>query len=128
MLQINVPLAKSAAQTEVLDPSLMPCAGVRMELKAGERRVDITLKGVICGASADSLLEFLRSASALVGNKWSLQMSELLVLSSRGMKTLALFAKHMRRRGCTVEVQGVNQNLYAAMKEMKLARAFAWTD
>jgi len=126
MLQINIPLVSAA--TEAINASLMPSAGVSMEFKEGERRVNITLKGVICGASADSLSEFLRNASALVGNKWSLQMSELLVLSGRGMKGLARFAHHMRQRGCVVEVRGVNRNLYSTMKELKLAQAFAWAD
>lgn len=125
MLQISMPLAAGA---ETMNTSLTPCAGVSLEVKEGERRVNITLKGVICGTSADSLSEFLRNASALVGNKWSLQMSELLVLSGRGMKGLARFAHHMRARGCVVEVRGVNRNLYSTMKELKLAQAFAWAD
>ncbi len=128
MLQIDMPLAAAAAKMETISPNLFPSAGVRMEFKEGERRVNITLKGVICGASVDSLLEFLRSVSAFVGNKWSVQMNELLVLSGRGMKALARFAKHMRQRGCVVEVQGVNQNLYSTMKELKLAQAFTWAD
>ena len=124
MLQISMPLAAA----ETMNGSLMPCAGVSLEVKGGERRVNITLKGVICGTSADSLSEFLHNAAAVVGNKWSLQMSELLVLSGRGMKGLARFANHMRERGCVVEVRGVNRNLYSTMKELKLAQAFAWAD
>ena len=124
MLHISMPLAA----TEMMNGSVRPCAGVSLEVKGGERRVNITLKGVICGTSADSLAEFLRNASAFVGNKWSLQMSELLVLSGRGMKGLVRFAHHMRERGCVVEVRGVNRNLYSTMKELELAQAFAWAD
>lgn len=123
MLQIMMPLAATTVSS-----NLTPAAGVRMEVKEGERRVQITLKGVICGASVDSMLEFLRSASSFMGSKWSLQMNDLLVLSGRGMRALVRFVKHQRRRGYVVEVAGINQNLYATMKEMKLAHAFAFAD
>lgn len=128
MLQFNMPLAETATQVTRLNPNLRPTAGVSMEVKEGERRVQITLRGVICGASVDSMLEFLRSTSSFVGSKWSLQMKDLLVLSGRGMKALARFAKYLRRRGCVVEVAGINQNLYATMKELKIAHAFAWSN
>ncbi|MEK7728671.1 MAG: STAS domain-containing protein [candidate division KSB1 bacterium] len=126
MLQVSIPLA--AAASETVNSKLLPTAGVSLEFKEGERRVHITLKGVICGASVDSLLEFLRNASTFVGSKWSLQMSDLVVLSGRGMKALARFAKHQRRRGYVVRVAGINQNLYAMMKEMRLTHGFAWAD
>jgi anti-anti-sigma regulatory factor len=125
MLQINMPLATNAP---TLPSELRPRAGVCMEVKGAERRVNITLQGVICGSSAESLLEFLHGASTLVGNKWSLQMSELLVLSSSGLRGLARFAKHLRRRGYEVEVLGVSRPVYASLQDLELANAFAWAN
>ncbi len=128
MLQIALPLAATNAAQLAANSELAPMAGLTMEVKGGERRVNITLKGVICGASADTLLQFLQGASAFTGNKWCLQMKDLLVLSGRGIKTLISFAKHLGWRGFKVEVLGINQNLFAAMNELKLAQAFAWPD
>ncbi len=128
MLQITLPLAATSAAQLATNAELLPMAGLTMEVKGNERRVNITLKGVVCGASADTMRHFLQDAAEFMGTKWCLQMKDLLVLSGRAMKTLVSFAKHLRRRGFEVEVHGINENLYTVMKEQKIAHVFAWPD
>ncbi len=128
MLQIKMPLAPQDQQASRVATELLPMAGVEMNMRGAERCVDITLKGVIAGNSVDTLGQFLTGVSSLVGNKWSLQMKDLLVLSTRGMSSLARFAEHLRHRGFRIEVHGVNQNVYSALKESRMTQAFAWAD
>lgn len=128
MLQIKMPLARQAMEADRALARLMPMAGLEMNMQGADRCVNITLQGVICGSSVDTLIQFLGSVSGLIGNKWSLQMTDLLVLSGRGMNTLARFAESLQRRGFKVEVRGINQTIYSALKECKMTRAFAWAD
>ena len=128
MMQIKMPLAPMHAASSQTSSELMPMAGVEMNVRGTDRCVNITLNGVICGTSVDNLVQFLKGVSNLVGNKWSLQMKDVRMLSARGRSILVRFAEQQRRRGFRVEVHGVNQNLYSAFKESKMARAFAWAD
>ena len=128
MLQIKMPLSAREMPAGDVAAEFMPMAGLEMNMEGADRCVNITLKGVICGTSVDTLVQFLGGVSGLVGNKWSLQMKDLLVLSTRGINTLARFAEHLRRRGYKIQVHGVNQNVYSAIKESKMTQPFAWAD
>ncbi len=128
MLQIKMPLSSLDSGVDRVATEHMPMAGVELNMNGGDCCVQITLKGAICGSSVDTLVQFLKGVSGLVGTKWSLQMDDLQVLSTRGMSTLFRFAEHQRRRGFKVEVHGASQYVHAALKESKMARAFAWAD
>jgi len=113
MLQIRMPLTSSEVPLKNDNFVLMPMAGVDVNVDGKEKHVDINLAGVISGGSAEALQEFLKGVAGFLGTRWTLQMTDLSVISTRGLQTLIQFSRLIQERGCRLEVRGVSQSVYA---------------
>ncbi|MCG3154063.1 MAG: hypothetical protein DKINENOH_00655 [bacterium] len=105
-----------------------PVATVAVEMKEAEPCVALELQGVISGASAQRLAEFLALASQLVAARWTLQMQGLAVLSGRGLQSLIGFARLIGRRGSKLEIIGISESVHATLRDLNLIQAFGWAD
>lgn len=128
MLKITMPLSPSVSLENSPLGNWQSVAMVDVAQQGSEKTVNITLRGVIAGDSAHTLLDFLKAVSSFFGTRWTLQMQDLKILSVQGTRHLVRFAKLMRKRGCALEVHGVHQNVYTTLREGGYDRVFAWVD
>lgn len=123
-IQLNQPSRTVGGTTA----GLAPLAAMAVEMREAGPCVALTLQGVISGASAQRLAEFLALASQLVAARWTLQMQELVLLSGRGLQSLIGFARLIRRRGSKLEIIGISESVHATLRDLNLIQAFGWAD
>ncbi len=128
MLQIIQKLAASTCVDNCAQTDFLPVAVVDVDFKGEQKNVNITLRGVIAGASVAALNEFLKNVSCFPGNRWTLQMKDLRIVSERGLRKLVRFASILRRRGFALEIQEIHQNIYAILQDLNLVQHFGWAD
>jgi hypothetical protein len=128
MLQVTMPLVHSTPEEQSLSSELLPTASVVFASNGGQKTVDIMLKGVIAGASTTALHKFLKAVSLFPGNRWTLQMQDLKIISERGIRKLLQFAAIIRQRGFALEIQGIHRNVYANLQELKLVHALGMAE
>ena len=90
-------------------------------------QVLVTLQGIIAGEKTAVLQQTLKSLLQHQEQSWMVDMTHLQVLSLRGVRILAKFARILRKRGWELRVQGENLPLYFMLKEMNLDGLFSWS-
>jgi len=90
-------------------------------------QVLITLQGIIAAEKTAALQKALKGLLKYSEQSWLLDMTHLQVLSLRGVRILAKFARILRKRDCEIRVQGENLPLYFMLKEMNLDGLFSWS-
>jgi hypothetical protein len=128
MMQITRLLADSSSWNSSAASELLPAATLSLGVNGDLKSVNIVLEGAIVGTSTKALNKFFREVACLPGNRWTLQMKHLRLLSLRGIQSLVRFAKNLRRRGFALEVRGVHRNVYASLKDLNLVHEFGWAD
>ncbi|MGH7450697.1 MAG: STAS domain-containing protein [bacterium] len=88
--------------------------------------VELRLEGTILGEHTDALGDFLKNLSYFAGNRWTLQLENLDVMSMRALKVLVKFVNVIRRRGHEVEIVGIQAGMLAMLMDLGLHGLFAW--
>jgi anti-anti-sigma regulatory factor len=88
--------------------------------------VTLRLEGTILSEHVAALRDFLRNLSSFAGTKWTLDPENLAVISVRGLRILAKFARVIQRRGFQVEVTSVRPAMYAMLCDMGMGELFNW--
>ncbi|GEM_PF-4091779 len=93
-----------------------------------ELGVNIVLKGDYMGAEAGVLRDFFNAVSYYPATAWTLHMEGVELISLRGILIVAEFLRIIHRRGHTVKIAGIHENVYNTLRDLKLARAFDVAD
>lgn len=128
MLKIHMPLLPSEKTSGVTPPEILPTATAEIAVRGNRGRIRIALAGVIASESVPVLLQFLRDVSCFRATRWSIQMKDLSVISSRGLRVLLKFAHILRQRGFGLQVVGVHPHVLMTMRELDMMNAFVWPD
>jgi anti-anti-sigma factor len=91
-----------------------------------KKHVTLRLEGTILGEHTEALRDFLRNLSYFAGNRWTLQLENLDVMSMRALKVLIKFANVIRRRGYQVEIASIQPAMLAILMDLGLHDRFAW--
>lgn len=106
-----------------------PMAGVNLNFSNDAvPTIEIFLRGEIIGPSVELLRDFLREIYKLSGRKWTLEMSEVDVISFRALRHLIGFARRLRKRGLALHVAAMHPAVLASVYDLKLAWAFDWEE
>jgi len=128
MARVQIQLDQCGRKVARGSGSRVPVATVAVEMKEVEPCVALELRGVISGANAQRLAEFLRLASQMAAARWTLQMQGLTVLSSRGLQSLLGFARLIGRHGSKLEIIGISESVHATLRDLNLIQVFGWVD
>lgn len=88
--------------------------------------VELRLEGTILGEHADALRDFLRNLSHFPGNRWTLQLENLDVMSMRALRVLIKFVNVVRQRGHQVEIVSIQTGMLAMLMDLGLHALFDW--
>ncbi|MDZ7289482.1 MAG: hypothetical protein ONB44_19170 [candidate division KSB1 bacterium] len=91
-----------------------------------EKLVEVRLEGVILSEHTAALRDFLRNISYFPGNKWTLQLENLELISMRPLRALTRFAHVLRRKGCELEIAGIQPAILATILDLGLNELFSW--
>jgi anti-anti-sigma regulatory factor len=97
-----------------------------LEFTPRKKLVTLRLEGTILGEHTAALRDFLRNLSYFPGNKWTLELENLAVISMRALKVLVQFAKIVRRRGYDVEIANIQASVLAAFLDSGIHEHFNW--
>jgi anti-anti-sigma regulatory factor len=119
MTEIKKSLASDAAATTATVAAII-------DFTRRRKLVELRLEGTILGEHSDALRDFLRNLGYFPGNRWTLQLENLDVLSMRALKVLVKFVNVIRRRGHEVEIVGIQAGMLAMLMDLGLHGLFAW--
>jgi anti-anti-sigma factor len=119
MTEIKKSLASDAAITTAT-------VAVTIDFTRRRKLVALRLEGTILGEHSNALSDFLRNLSHFPGNRWTLQLENLDVMSMRALRVLAKFANIIRRRGHEIEVVGIQPGMLAMLMDLGLHELFEW--
>ena len=88
--------------------------------------VELRLEGTILSEHTGVLGDFLRNLGYFPGNRWTLQLENLDVMSLRALKVLVKFVNVIRRRGHEVEIVSIQAGMLAMLMDLGLHGLFAW--
>jgi len=97
-----------------------------IDFNRGRKSVTLRLEGTILSEHTEALRDFLQNLSYFPGNKWTLELENLLVISMRGLRVLAKFAKVIRRRGYEVAIANIRSAMLATFLDMGMHELFGW--
>jgi len=112
MFSFTMHLSSAPVQGDSFKAELAPMAIADYAIQDNQKCVLVTLKGVILEDSANLMLNFFEDILSLPANRWLLQLQDLRCISGAGLRNLARFVRILRRRGLTVEIVGIHQNVY----------------
>lgn len=128
MLRVQKSLLDPRQADESMKPELRPLAAAEIDVRKNHGTINVTLAGVILGASVSELRAFLQDVACFRATDWSLQLEALRVISAKGLRVLVQFARVLRSRGYRLKIEKVNPELYATLNELKLLHEFEWLD
>lgn len=99
---------------------------VTLDFTRRQKLVAVRLEGVILNEHVPALRDFLENVTYFPGNKWTLQLEHLEVMSVRALRVLAKFARVIRRHGYAVEIAGIRSTMLATLLDLNLYKHFAW--
>ena len=120
-------IAPTTAPETTVDSTPEVILATEISWNRQQDQVLVTLQGIIAGEKTAALQRTLKGLLQGQEQSWLLDMTHLQVLSLRGVRILAKFARILRKRGCELRVQGENLPLYFMMKEMNLDGLFSWS-
>ncbi len=91
-----------------------------------KKRVELRLEGTILGEHTEALRDFLKNLSYFPGNRWTLQLENLEVMSMRALKVLVKFVNIIRQRGYEVEIVSIQPGMHAILMDLGLHDLFVW--
>lgn len=91
-----------------------------------QKLVTLRLEGTILSEHTEALRDFLQNLSYFPGNKWTLQLENLAVISMRGLRVLAKFANIIRQRGYEIEITSIRPAMLATLMDLGLHELFDW--
>ncbi|MCG3120447.1 MAG: hypothetical protein ALAOOOJD_03164 [bacterium] len=91
-----------------------------------QKLVTLRLEGTILSEHTEALRDFLLNLSYFPGNKWTLQLENLAVISLRGLRVLAKFANVIRQRGYEIEITSIRPAMLATLMDLGLHELFDW--
>jgi anti-anti-sigma factor len=91
-----------------------------------KKHVELRLEGTILGEHTAALRDFLRNLSYFAGNRWTLQLENLDVMSMRALRELVKFVNVIRRRGYQVEIASIQPAMLAILMDLGLHGLFTW--
>lgn len=98
----------------------------RVHFFAATTNVVLTLEGTLIGSRTKNLNHALKGILRLKPQHCVLRMSNLKVMSVRGVRTLVKFAEIMHARGVRVEIEGINPAMLFILREMQVDHLFSW--
>lgn len=119
MTEIKKSLASDAAATTAT-------VAATIDFTRRRKLVELRLEGTILGEHTDALGDFLKNLGYFAGNRWTLQLENLDVMSMRALKALVKFVNVVRRRGHEVEIVGIQAGMLAMLMDLGLHGLFAW--
>lgn len=119
MTEIRQSLASDAAATTAT-------VAATIDFTRRRKLVELRLEGTILGEHTGALSDFLRNLSHFPGNRWTLQLENLDVMSMRALKVLVKFANIIRRRGHEIEIVGIQPGVLAMLMDLGLHTLFDW--
>lgn len=128
MLRVRKSLSSPAQTAANIQPELQPFATAEIAVQKQRGTITIVLEGVILGESTKELRAFLRDVACFRATQWRLQLQALRVISVNGLRQLVQLARVLRRRGQALRIDGIHQNVYTTLQELKLVREFEWLD
>jgi len=112
MLSLSMHLSSEALKGDRFESEATPMAIADFTVVENQTCALITLKGVIDQDGALMMSKFFEDILALPAQVWRLQLKDLRRISTKGLSQLARFDRHLRRRGFTVEVIGIEEEMY----------------
>jgi len=91
-----------------------------------KKLVMLRLEGTILSERTEALRDFLQNLSYFPGTRWTLQLENLDVISMRGLRVLAKFARVIRRRGYEIEITSIRPAILATFLDTGLQELFNW--
>jgi anti-anti-sigma factor len=88
--------------------------------------VELRLEGTILGEHCAALRDFLKNLSYFPGNRWTLQLENLDVMSMRALKVLVKFVNIIHQRGHEIEIVGIQAGMRAMLMDLGLHGLFSW--
>ncbi len=128
MLRVRKSLLTSAQAAANIQPEFRPFAIAEIAVQKDRGTVTIALEGVILGESVKELQAFLRDVACFRATQWRLQLQALHVISNNGLRQLVQLAHLLQRRGQTLRIDNIHQNVYTTLQELKLVHEFEWLD
>lgn len=119
MTEIKKSLSRSNATTTAV-------VAVRLDFTHRQKLVALRLEGTILSEHTAALRDFLQNVGYFPGNKWTLQLENLDVISMRGLQVLAKFARVIRRRGAEIEITNINPAILATFADTGFQKLFNW--
>lgn len=100
---------------------------VTLHFTRRRKLVEVRLEGTMLSEHADALRDFLKNLTYFPGERWTLQLENLEVISLRALRALVKFAHVLRRRGYAVEIMSIRSAVLATLLDLNLHEYFAWT-
>lgn len=128
MLSVRMPLFTSEPEAREIRPELRPYATAEIAVHKEHGTIKIVLEGVIIGASAKELREFLKDVASFRATSWTIELANLRVISAKGLRILVNFSRVLQKRGAGLRVEKIHNNVYTTLQELDLLQEFEWPD